>query len=388
MPLVTLLGGLDPDTFLKRYWQKAPLLIRGAIPDISPPISAEELAGLACETGVESRIVQKTRREPGWSVRHGPFSGQDFTKLPGSDWTLLVQDVDKYVPALAQLLDRFRFVPNWRIDDIMVSYAANGGGVGPHVDAYDVFLLQAQGFRRWSISTRPHEEADVPGLDLKQVRGFQAQEEWLLGPGDMLYLPPGVAHDGIAVGECLTFSIGFRVPSDAEMLADLAGLLIERSDKNARYGDPDLKDSSTDPGLITDVVRKRMRQRVKALLTLDDAAFDDWFGCFITEPKPWLRVVTPRRKMTTAQVGALLVTHELRRDAATNLCWAPGPNHTVRIFADGRSFTLPANTVELVRLLCRQYACSRGQLKTYARNKSALQLITDLCNAGVVRFIR
>ncbi|HET7650354.1 MAG TPA: cupin domain-containing protein [Gammaproteobacteria bacterium] len=388
MRLVTLLGGLEPDTFLKRYWQKVPLLIRGAIPGISSPISPEELAGLACEAGVESRIVQKTRRKPGWSVQHGPFSGQDFAKLPVGDWTLLVQDVDKYVPALSQLLDQFRFVPNWRIDDIMVSYAADGGGVGPHVDAYDVFLLQVQGFRRWSISTQRHEEADLPGLELKQVRNFRPQEEWLLGPGDMLYLPPGVAHDGIAVGECLTFSIGFRVPSDAEMLADLAGWLIETADKDARYSDPDLKDSSTDPGLITDAVRRRMRQRLKSLLTLEPAAFDEWFGRFITEPKPWLRVVPPRRKLSPAEAGSLLMTHELRRDAATNLCWTPESDNTLRLFADGLSFALPGSTVELARLLCREHSWARGQLKTHVRNKAALHLITDLCNAGVLRFVR
>lgn len=388
MHAATLLGGLDPDTFLKRYWQKTPLLIRGAIPDISSPIGAEELAGLSCETGVESRIVQKTRRKPGWSVQHGPFSEQDFANLPPSAWTLLVQDVDKYVPALAQLLDQFRFVPNWRIDDIMVSYAANGGGVGPHVDAYDVFLLQAKGFRRWAISTEPHAEADVAGLELKQVRDFHPQQEWLLGPGDMLYLPPGVAHDGIAVGECLTFSIGFRIPTDAEMLADLAGLLIEKCGQDARYGDPDLKDSSADPGLIADTVRRRMRRRMKTLLTLDDAAFDDWFGRFITEPKPWLRSAPRRRKLSLAQVRSLLATHDLQRDAATNLCWSPGPNRTAHLFANGQSYALPANTVELARLLCRQYSCPRANLQRYASNKSALQLITELCNAGVVHFAR
>lgn len=380
-----LLGGLDPQTFLKRHWQKSPCLIRDAIPDLVSPISAEELAGLACETGTEARIVQRIRRKPGWRVKHGPFSEQDFKELPAREWTLLVQDTDKYVPELARLLDRFRFIPNWRIDDLMVSYATDGGGVGPHVDAYDVFLLQAQGFRRWAISTEAHLDAGIPGLDLKQVRDFVPQQEWLLGPGDMLYLPPGVVHEGTAVGDCLTFSIGFRVPSDAEMLADLAGLLIGKTEQSARFSDPELRDSSDDPGLISHAVMQRLRKRLRALLAVDSDMLDEWFGRFITEPKPWLHVTPPRRKLTATQMKQSLETRGLARDDATNLSWMQTSGVTLRLFVDGRCHVLPSRLAALAALLCRQHAFPNTLLRKYLRDAAALQVFTDLYNAGTVR---
>src|SRR5690348_813356 len=232
-----LLGGLNPRDFLKRHWQKRPLLVRNAFPGFAPPLTAEELAGLACEEGVESRLVVQTRKAPGWKLSHGPFKHKVFTRLPKDRWTLLVQDVDKHLPVAAGLLEPFRFIPDWRIDDLMISYAADGGSVGPHVDAYDVFLLQAEGMRRWDISTAPHADADTPGLELKQIKGFKPEESWLLMPGDMLYLPPGVAHHGVAFGECMTFSIGFRAPSQSELLADLAGLLMQGASRDNHYAD-------------------------------------------------------------------------------------------------------------------------------------------------------
>lgn len=384
MVATTLLGGLDAQAFLKRYWQKTPCLIRGAIPDLVSPISPEELAGLACEENVEARIVEQVRRKPGWSVRHSPFTEKDFTSLPADHWTLLVQDVDKYVPQLAELLDRFRFVPNWRVDDLMVSYATDGGGVGPHVDAYDVFLLQAQGFRRWSINEQPHAELELPGLELKQLKDFTPQQEWLLAPGDMLYLPPGVAHNGVAVGDCLTFSIGFRVPSDAELLADIAGLLIETTDKETRYADPAIRDSSDDPGLISDAVRQQLRRRMKTLLTLDNDAFDRWFGSFITAPKPWLDVTPPRRKLDVTQLKQLLENRGLYRDPAALLSWMHADKKTIHLFANGRHYILPASLTKLAQILCRERHYPGAQLGQYKRNAAALNLLAELYNTGLI----
>lgn len=170
------LGGLAAHTFLKRHWQKSPCLIRQAFPGFVSPISPDELAGLACEPGVESRLVLKTRKQPGWLVRHGPFTEKDFRALPGKNWTLLVQDTDKHLAELAQFLAYFDFILNWRIDDLMISYASDGGSVGPHVDNYDVFLLQAQGHRHWAISRKPHQTATTTGLELRQIRGFKPQQ--------------------------------------------------------------------------------------------------------------------------------------------------------------------------------------------------------------------
>src|SRR5579859_142024 len=229
-----LLGGRSTKDFLSRYWQKKPLLIRDAIPGFNGVIQAPELFRLAGREDVESRIVQ--RRGGRWRLEHGPFSRAHFARMPRSAWTLLVQGGNLAHPAADALLRRFSFVPYARLDDLMVSYAAPGGGVGPHVDSYDVFLLQARGRRRWRLS-RQKDFAFVAGLDLKILARFEPAEEWVLEPGDMLYLPPGVAHDGIAETECLTWSIGFRAPSDAELVAGFLDFLNERRTPAGRYGD-------------------------------------------------------------------------------------------------------------------------------------------------------
>ncbi|WP_187300613.1 cupin domain-containing protein, partial [Mizugakiibacter sediminis] len=203
--------GMPPARFLREYWQKRPLLIRGAFPDFAPPLTPDDLAGLACEELALSRLVLRDRRRDRWTLRNGPFDEAAFAALPRSDWTLLVQDVDKWDADVAALLRHFRFLPTWRVDDVMVSYAADGGGVGAHVDQYDVFLLQGLGRRRWSISADPRAPKDFrDDVELKQLRTFAPTHAWLLEPGDMLYLPPGVPHDGVAVGPCMTLSVGMR----------------------------------------------------------------------------------------------------------------------------------------------------------------------------------
>ena len=192
---------MPPARFLRDYWQKRPLLIRGAFRGFTPPLAPDDLAGLACTDGALARIVRRERNRDRWEVSTGPFDDATFKKLPEADWTLLVQDVDKWDNDTATLLDGFAFIPSWRIDDVMVSYATDGGGVGAHVDQYDVFLLQGAGRRRWSIDTRPNPStAFREDVELKLLREFHPTHEWTLGPGDMLYLPPGVPHDGVASG--------------------------------------------------------------------------------------------------------------------------------------------------------------------------------------------
>ena len=252
---------MTPARFLRDYWQKRPLLVRNAFPGLVTPLSPDELAGLACMDGALARIVSRgTKRRPRarsldgerraddrWTVRTGPFDDATFAKLPESRWTLLVQDVDKWDDATAALLDRFAFIPSWRIDDVMVSYAADGGGVGAHVDQYDVFLLQGLGRRRWRISIDPgasHESID--GVELKLLRRFTPTHEWTLDRGDMLYLPPGIPHDGTAVGECMTYSIGMRAPSAAEMLLDFAEYVAQSLPDSLRYRDSGLRPAGGD----------------------------------------------------------------------------------------------------------------------------------------------
>ena len=224
---LALLGGISPNAFMKRYWQKKPLLIRQAIADFTPLLGRSELFELAADDDVESRLVV---RKPGtgtgnseWRLKIGPIARRALPALKQPGWTLLVQGVDLHHEAVRALMEQFRFVPDARLDDLMISYAAPGGGVGPHFDSYDVFLLQAQGRRQWKIS-RQKDLTLKPGVPLKILADFQCEETFVLEPGDMLYLPPGYAHDGIALDECMTYSIGFRAPRCGE----LAGELLQR----------------------------------------------------------------------------------------------------------------------------------------------------------------
>ncbi|MED5501189.1 MAG: cupin domain-containing protein, partial [Pseudomonadota bacterium] len=283
----TLLGGLTPAQFLSQHWQKSPLLIRGALPGFVSPLEPDDLAGLACEEGIEARLVEEHGPDKAWQVSHGPFDEETFSRLPVSGWSLLVQAVDHYVPEVAELLEAFDFIPRWRLDDIMVSYAPPGGSVGAHVDQYDVFLLQASGRRRWQLGGTPGNDARlIPGIDLRILEDFavEADQDWVLEPGDMLYLPPGVAHHGISdADDCLTFSIGFRAPSSDEVVTSFADYIGEQLGDSQRYGDSDLQP----PAAIGELDDQAIA-RVRALL-LD--AIDrpeqmaQWFGRAMTQPK-------------------------------------------------------------------------------------------------------
>ncbi|MCU7811350.1 MAG: cupin domain-containing protein, partial [Candidatus Thiodiazotropha sp. (ex Notomyrtea botanica)] len=242
--------GITEEKFLSRYWQHKPLLFKQALADFHCGLQPDELAGMACEAGIESRMVLEKHGATPWEAHFGPFDDETFSRLPESHWTLLVQDVDKHLPEVAGLLEYFRFIPDWRLDDVMVSYAADQGSVGPHIDDYDVFLYQAKGRRRWKIHYQTVSEEDfIPGLDLRILPDFETEEEWLLEPGDMLYLPPNVAHWGIAEGECMTCSVGFRAPTLREMAAAWFESTIERHLPPQRYRDPALKPQAS-PGEI------------------------------------------------------------------------------------------------------------------------------------------
>ena len=377
----TLLGGLTPREFLKQHWQKKPLLVRGAFPDIVPPLSPDELGGLACEEGVEARLVQQLRKAPGWKLRHGPFLHKDFKNLPKRNWTLLVQDVDKYVPAAAALLDPFRFIPDWRIDDVMISYAADGGSVGPHVDAYDVFLLQVEGVRRWDITTQPQPEHRARGLELKQVKSFEPEESWLLMPGDMLYLPPGVAHHGVAFGECMTCSIGFRAPSQTEMLGDLTTLLTLGAGEGIHYTDPDLVPAAN-PGELTLEARARARQMLRAQLKPSDDALDIWFGCHVTETKPWLRPAPPARRISAARLEEQLERgRQLAWHPAVRFAWF-SVRQACHLFVDGKHHPLPERHTGFAELLGASRTPDMGKLRRMVNDAQLRDLLLGWLETG------
>lgn len=277
------LNELDLAQFLQTHWQKQYLFIRQAFPDFSSPISPEILAGFALEEEVHSRLVTE---KPGnrWQAQHGPFDEKIFSTLPQNKWTLLVQNVDALDENVNTLLNAFRFIPNWRLDDIMISYAADQGSVGPHFDYYDVFLLQAQGKRRWKIGQ--HCDAYTPLLpdqDMKILASFEEQEEFILEPGDMLYLPPGVAHWGIAEGECMTISVGFRAPSRAELLLEVAQEIASELNEDHRYSDPNLN-LQDNPGEIQESVIENIQSTLNELIN-NKQKLADIFGRLMTRPK-------------------------------------------------------------------------------------------------------
>ena len=295
--------GMSAEQFLRDYWQKRPLLIRGAFPGFISPISPDELAGLACEDGALSRLIVHDAGTDAWHVQTGPLPEDVFATLPERDWTLLVQDVDKWDADVATLLHRFDFLPRWRVDDIMVSFAAPDGSVGAHVDQYDVFLIQGLGHRRWQIDAGPNPPQDFrEDVELKLLRHFTPTHDWVLAPGDMLYLPPGVPHHGVAQDACLTLSVGMRAPSHAELLVDLADTLAERLPEARRYADPDLCPDARDG-------------------RIDDDALADWFAGFITRYRSAGQIAPPPRALSPAQMekrllaGASLHLHPLARCA-------------------------------------------------------------------------
>jgi 50S ribosomal protein L16 3-hydroxylase len=278
---------MSAKVFLRDYWQKKPLLIRNAFPGFESPLQPEDLAGLACEDGALARIVSHDRATDRWSLRTGPFREDEFPGMPDHDWTLLVQDVDKWDPDVRALLAYFDFLPRWRLDDVMISFAAPGGSVGAHVDQYDVFLLQAQGHRRWQIDASlalgrpPPATAFRDDVELKLLREFHPTHDWVLGPGDMLYLPPGVPHHGVAEDACLTFSVGMRAPSAAELLGDFVDTLAADADENVRYRDDDLQPAK-DPNEIDEDAIGRAIVALNALRMNDPDRLGDWFGRFMT----------------------------------------------------------------------------------------------------------
>lgn len=298
----TLLGGLTPQAFMRRHWQKKPLLIRQAIPGVQAPIDRAELFDLAEQDDVESRLIvqaghgMRGRKEAsGWSLKHGPFARRALPAIKQPGWTLLVQGLDLHVPAATELLQRFRFVPDARLDDLMISWASDQGGVGPHYDSYDVFLLQVQGRRRWRIG-RLRDDRLQPDVPLKILSHFEPEEEWVLEPGDMLYLPPMWAHDGVAEGECMTCSIGFRVPEATELAREVLIRFAEELDSEAPrklYKDPG-QEATTTPGLIPQGLEEFAAQAIERLLK-DPEGLRSALGEILTEPKPkvWFEMGEP-----------------------------------------------------------------------------------------------
>jgi 50S ribosomal protein L16 3-hydroxylase len=310
----TLLGGLTPRAFLADYWQKKPLLIRNAIPGFRGLLSRDELIALACRDDVESRLVSCGD----WTLKHGPMSRRDFRSRK-KPWTLLVQGINLSVDEGEALLRKFDFIPYARLDDLMASYATDGGGVGPHVDNYDVFLLQGAGQRRWRIGKQKN-KALVDGLPLKILRDFRPTQEFTLNPGDMLYLPSHYAHDGAAVGDCTTWSIGFRAPPYAELGEGFLTYLQDQLKLDGRYADANLRVQRHAAG-ISDAMIDRVAIKLKGI-RWDRSTISDFLGSYLTEPKQSVVFEPPSRPLSLSRFNAVAIKRGIRLDRRSQLLFA------------------------------------------------------------------
>ncbi|HLS56079.1 MAG TPA: cupin domain-containing protein [Zeimonas sp.] len=335
------LGGVSVDQFLRDHWQRRPLLVRGAVPDAPAPLSAGALVELAARDTVESRLVSAAAGR--WRLQHGPFEAAAVPPLTRPRWTLLVQGVDLHDDRAHALLARFRFVPDARLDDLMISLASDGGGVGPHVDSYDVFLLQAWGRRRWRIGW-PRSRELTPALPLKILARFEPQHEFVLEPGDMLYLPPGWAHDGVAEGPCMTCSIGFRAPSRHEFLsAFLADAADAAGGPDPRFGDAG-RPAATRPARLPEDLHGRLARWARDWRPTP-AALDDFIGRYLTEPKPqvWFDRPAP---LSTKAFTARASRAGLRLDRRTRMAY-----RRRRVFVNGEAFEAGAVATHWLRRL-------------------------------------
>ena len=380
-----LLGGLSVEEFLQQYWQKKPLLIRQAIPGFSTPLSPDELAGLACEAEVESRLILEKDAATPWHLEQGPFTESRFSQLPASHWTLLIQKANQLIPELAELLEKFNFIPNWRIDDVMVSYAPEAGSVGPHVDQYDVFLLQGLGTRRWQINTQ--DTSHVPLVEntaLQILQEFIPEQDWLLQPGDMLYLPPNVAHYGVAQGDCMTFSIGFRAPRYSELLTAWTDDHTPQLPDHLHYQDPDLTVTSHS-GEITSKALEKIRAIIHQQY-VEDRDIDRWFGQYITEPPSDQLPYEVEIPLDAEQFQSLLGQHdELWRSEFSRFAFICDDN-AIRLYVDGQEFELGTANLELVALLCDQRRYNRRDIQPQLTTPETIELLTALYNMGAVEF--
>ena len=353
-----LLGGLSPARFMRRHWQKKPLLVRQAWPGVVPPLSRSALFDLVAQEGVESRLL--TRKDSRWSLRHGPFARRSLPPLKRPNWTLLVQGLDLHLQAAHEMLARFNFIPAARLDDLMLSYASDGGGVGPHLDSYDVFLLQVKGQRRWRIGLAA-DRSLIEGLPLKILRHFEPSDEWLLEPGDMLYLPPGWAHDGVAEGECMTCSIGLRASSANVLARELLARLGDDLDlpRGERLYRDAGQSATTQPGRIPAALRGFAEAALRRA-TADHSALACALGGVLSEPKPSVCFEARDEALMLAPVA-------LHLDRRSRMMY-----DDQHVFINGEAFRASGRDAQVMAGLADQRRISAADLRSLSRGARGL----------------
>lgn len=315
-----LLGGLSVNEFLRDYWQKKPLLIRQAVPGFKGLLDPQQLIDLACRDDVQARLV--TNQGDNWALRNEPFVPGDFRGLSKKGkWSVLVQGVNHFLPSGAELVKQFNFIPHTRLDDLMVSYAPKGGGVGPHFDAYDVFLVQGLGHRRWQISTQK-DQTLIEGAPLRLLKDFRVEQEWVLEAGDMLYLPPHCAHNGIAEDDCMTYSIGFRTPWYQELAEQFLVYLQDRIEIEGTYADPGLKTQKHPSEISTDMLQQ-VSQAIRKV-RWDDEDIANFLGCYLSEPKPHVYFDAPARPLSETRFAQAVQSRGMTLDLKTQMLCKDG----------------------------------------------------------------
>ncbi|TMO67788.1 50S ribosomal protein L16 arginine hydroxylase [Pseudoalteromonas aurantia] len=363
--------------FLSQYWQKRPLLIKGGFTDFEDPIEPEELAGLAMEESIESRLI--TNHKNDWQSYHGPF--EDFSKLTEQHSTLLVQAVDHWHPIAAKLLEPFRFIPNWRIDDLMVSYSTPHGGVGPHLDQYDVFIIQGQGKRHWRVG--------LPDVNLKQfaqnksllqVEQFDATIDAVLEPGDILYIPPGCPHEGYALENALNYSVGFRAPDQKDFLSGFADHLIDSEKGLTRYSDPTLSIRDSKGELTAQEV-----VQIQALMqdTLNDPEqLKQWLGAMLSQPKHDMDLAPLDPPLSTQDLAMYVSSNEvIERAGGVRAMYQVLPESIV-ISVNGENYSLAEKHLESIKLLTDLPHFLGSEIEDSLKCIEFAQMLTKLFNEG------
>ena len=373
------LGNLTPEEFLNEYWQKKPLVIRQAFPDFQTPITAEELAGLSFEEEVNARIVIEKDGDHPWQPIFGPMDDETFSNLPESHWTLVINDLEKIVPEFAWLPDMFRFIPDWRLDDLMCSYAADQGSVGPHFDLYDVFIIQGKGKRRWQISTAEvTEDNQAEGTPLRIHKTFEAEQEWILEPGDMIYIPPNVTHHGVSLGESISFSVGYRAVSHADLLNDFIAHITQNLSPKLTYQDADLKTQVHSSEITYDAIN-RVKNIFIEYLTPEHKEIDRWFGKYMSDPKtehtdtPELSIESLDELIDEINNGAILNRHPASRFAFIN------SGNQSSLFVDGSDYNVSTNFAEK---LCENRVITSNLLESASSGEA--NILITLYNSGSI----
>ena len=367
-------GSISTESFLQDHWQQKPLCVREAFATPELSFDAGELAGLALDTEAPARLVIEHGEKP-WQLKPGPFEESDFTSLPETNWTLLINDIETYLPELQEYLQAFRFIPDWRIDDLMISFASDKGSVGPHVDDYDVFLIQLEGKRSWSIEeATDFDDTPLDGPELKILKNFKPSQQWTLEPGDMLYLPPNMPHHGVADGECMTLSVGFRATASGELIQAWLDDIGETPVFKKRFGDIKRK-TQDNPGEIKQNDLTELRQLLLEGIEQSTSNLDSWLGKYLSEGK------RPDQKLIESMDGQfaeeLLASHDYQRFPGMRMIYTL-TDDALQLFVGGIEYSLDVSKLEAIQYLCSELEYEADALASVCRDNDIRTLINTL----------